>query len=385
MASRDGMYRLVYTFGRLTTSAEEAMGAGDVPQSAPRVALVSGHWGQNIGNAFFNMGGKWILEQTFGQGAVAFIQDQPGYRTFHAASKGNPAKDVEFLRYLDVDYLVLQGPVLTQHISRLWAPTLTALAARGTKVIMLGAAFFKFNDREFKGAREFLEDFPPALISTRDSRSHEILTSWNLGVPLYDGLDSAFFAPKTYVPLATTGVSYFAFNFDRYPEPSISLGAADGRVDASFDVEGTRWNLTSPTLTSALAHRSKVQAYVGHALDRRSLPAELDGHTIIRPEHRVNPHMTYKIYQHPNAVASDEPWTYFAVYANADLTLADRVHACVVTLAYGKPAMLFTPSPRSALFDRVGCGDIRRHPVTLDPASLEVERQNELAWLAAHV
>lgn len=95
--------------------------------------------------------------------------------------------------------------------------------------------------------------------------------------------------------------------------------------------------------------------------------------------------MTYKIYQHPNAVASDEPWTYFNVYANAELTLADRVHACVITLAYGKPAMLFTPSPRSALFERVGCGAIRERPVMLDAEYLEDERQKELAWLKAKV
>jgi len=44
-----------------------------------RVALVSGGWGQNIGNAFFNIGGKRILEEVFAKHRVEFIQDQPGY------------------------------------------------------------------------------------------------------------------------------------------------------------------------------------------------------------------------------------------------------------------------------------------------------------------
>lgn len=354
-------------------------------RSAPRVALVSGFWGQNIGNAFFNMGGKWILDQVFGEGEVDFIQDQPGYRTFHDASKGNPSNDVEYLQYLDIDYIVLQGPVLGEHMLKLWGPTLDALTKRGTKVILLGAAFFKFHDAEFAGAREFIRRFPPALISTRDSRSHEILESWGLGLPLYDGMDSAFFAPKSYTPFKTTGLDYYAFNFDRYPEPTITLGNADPEAETHFEADGTGWNLRLPKTVSKLAHRSKVQAYLGHALDRRTLPTELNGRTIIRPEHRFNPHMTYKIYQHPNAVASDEPWTYFTIYANSQLTLADRVHACVITLAYGNPAMLFTPSPRSALFERVGCGDIRKHPVSLDLAWLEDERQKELAWLKANV
>ena len=44
-----------------------------------RVALVSGGWGQNIGNAFFNIGGKRILEEVFPEHRVEFIQDQPGH------------------------------------------------------------------------------------------------------------------------------------------------------------------------------------------------------------------------------------------------------------------------------------------------------------------
>lgn len=353
--------------------------------TAPRIALVSGHWGQNIGNAFFNMGGKWILEQMFGEGEVAFIQDQPGYRTFHNASKGNPANDVGLLQYLDVDYIVLQGPVLTEHIAELWADTLRPLRARGTKLILLGAAFFKFREAELQGARRFLEEFQPALVSTRDPRSFEILKDWSLGFPLYNGLDSAFFAPKSYTPFKLDIEPYYAFNFDRYPEPSITVDGPDAAGADTFDADGVRWSLTTPSLVSTLAHRSKVQAYLGHALDRRSLPTQINGRMIIRPEHRVNPHVTPKVYQHPNSIASDEPWTYFNVYANADMTLADRVHACVATLAYGKPAMLFTPSPRSALFERLGCGDIRHVPVSLDPEYLEDERQQELAWLRAHI
>lgn len=356
-----------------------------VRPTKPSVALVSGFWGQNIGNAFFNIGGKWLLEQIFGQGKVDFIQDQPGYRTFHNAASGNPANDFGLIQYLDVEYVVLQGPLLTEHLVELWAPTFDALSKRGTKFLLISAAFFKFRDAEFSGVKKFFERYRPSLISTRDSRSYEILSSWDLGVPIYDGIDSAFYVPKVFSPFALTSDDYYAFNFDRYPEPTIRLGDDFGRSDICFEFDGVKWNLQTPKVASRLAHRSKVQAYVGHALDRRTLPAEINGKTIVRPEHRFNPHVTYKIYQHANAVASDEPWTYFTIYANSQLTLADRVHACVMTLAYGRPAMLFTPSARSTLFERVGCGQIRTRPMSVDLARLEEERQNELAWLRTHI
>ena len=181
----------------------------------PRVALVSGFWAQNIGNAFFNIGGKWILEQLFGQGNVDFIQDQPGYKTFHDQLKGNPKNDIEFLRLLDLDYIVLQGPLLTVGYQHLWEPTFKELTARGTKIMLIGAAFFKFRPAELEAAKAFLEKYKPALISTRDSESYKILKEWDLGMPLYDGLDSAFFAPKAYTPFRVAGEEYFAFNFDR--------------------------------------------------------------------------------------------------------------------------------------------------------------------------
>lgn len=163
---------------------------------APRVALVSGFWGQNIGNAFFNVGGKWILEDVFQDGDVAFIQDQPGYRTFHNQARGNPPNDFGLLRYLKVDYIVLQGPMLTQTFRSLWESTFRKLRARGTHIILLSAAFFRYTREEIDAVRAFLREFRPAIISTRDRESYELLSGCS--DHLYDGIDSAFFVPDAY-------------------------------------------------------------------------------------------------------------------------------------------------------------------------------------------
>lgn len=345
----------------------------------PKVALVSGFWGQNIGNAFFNIGGKWILEQVFGEGEVDFIQDQPGYWTFNNKMKGNPANNVVLLKYLDVDYIVLQGPCLSAYFEPLWNETLTELTRRGTKLILLGAAFFKYTPEEIRAAKVMIDRFKPVLISTRDSRSYEILKDW---VPhTHDGIDSAFFVPKAYTPFKLTK-PYITLNFDRFPEPNITLGGQPGEGEGvSFEELGARWRLEIPKTQDWFSHKGKAEAYFGHLIDRRKLPSELLGRMVIRPEHRMNPHLGWKIYSQPNALVADEPWTYFTVYAGTDLTLADRVHACVMTLAYGNPAMLFTPSPRSALFERVGMTEIKQRPLRLEPDYLEEQRQNELAFL----
>jgi hypothetical protein len=124
---------------------------------------------------------------------------------------------------------------------------------------------------------------------------------------------------------------------------------------------------------------------LGAMLDFRRLPSKIDDYLILRTHHRFNPHITWKIYSQPNAVASDEPFTYFTVYAGSEMTLSDRVHACVATLTYGKPAMLYHPTPRARLFERLDLSSIRQGPVSLNQDRLEEERQAELDFLRSAI
>lgn len=351
----------------------------------PRVAMVYGFWAQNIGNAFFNVGGRWILDQVFGEGNVSEIQDQPGYRTFHNQSKGNPSTAFQLIERLDVDYVVLQGPMFTTTFRALWAPAFKAFRERGVKVILLSAAFFRYTEEEIRSATEFLAEYPPAMISTRDAKSYELVK--DVCEHTYNGIDSAFFVPKAYTPVKLVGDPYVAVNFDQYPEPRIhvapdqaSLGS-NGKTDVSFEALGQWWGLQNPKLQTWFSKAGQWQCYLGAKIDFRSLPDRVGSYEIVRPEHRSNPHMTWKIYGRKNGIVSDEPFTYFSVYANAELTISDRVHACVATLAYGKPAMLCHPTPRGHLFARVGLEDVRVRPVLLDQEMVEGERQKEVEFL----
>jgi hypothetical protein len=345
-----------------------------------RVALVSGFWGQNIGNAFFNIGGKWILEQVLPGAHINFILDQPGYRTFNDQSRGNPRNDWGLLTKLDIDAIVLEGPMLTVDFRKLWGPSFETLALRGVKIILLGAAMFRFNEEEIRVCRDFLKNFPPYILSSRDTATYNAFK--DLAVHSHAGIDSAFFVPKAYTPFDLKTQPYVAMNFDRWHEPGITVDELPARSGSrDFEWKGRTWHLDFPERLMRWSDRNKWWSYLASFADRRNLGNRIDGLEIVRPEHRFNPHITPKIYKRPNAVASDEPWTYFTLYANATLTVSDRVHACIVTLAYGRPAILFSKSPRSQVFDRLGLDAIRTRVVTLDPVYLEQQRQNELTFL----
>lgn len=102
---------------------------------------------------------------------------------------------------------------------------------------------------------------------------------------------------------------------------------------------------------------------------------------IVRTDHRFHPHFRGKIYEQANSYVADLPYGYLNLYANASLTLSDRVHACAVTLAFGKSAMLFSKTNRSGLLERVGAAEICQKPVALDMDYLADEKQKQLRWL----
>ncbi|GAB5560438.1 MAG: hypothetical protein SynsKO_20850 [Synoicihabitans sp.] len=345
-----------------------------------KIAIVSGFWGQNIGNAFFNIGGKWILEQVLPGAQINYVLDQPGYRTFNDQSKGNPVNDWGMIARLDIDIIVLEGPMLTVNFPALWEDTFRTLTARGVKIVLLGAAMFRFNEEEKRVNLEFLTRYKPFILSSRDEPTYD--TFKECADHSHCGLDSAFFVPRAYTPFKLKTAPYVAMNFDRWPEPMVTLDADNVRPGTrDFTWEGRTWHLDFPSLLMKWADRNKWWSYFAAFADRRKLSGDLGGMEVVRPEHRFNPHITPKIYKRPNAVASDEPWTYFTVYANATLTVSDRVHACIITMAYGNPAVLFSPSPRSMVFDRLGLESVREKPTTLNPEFLLQEQEAELDFL----
>ena len=102
---------------------------------------------------------------------------------------------------------------------------------------------------------------------------------------------------------------------------------------------------------------------------------------IIRTDHRFHPHFRRKIYQQKNSFVADLPYGYLNLYANAEFTLSDRIHACAVTLAFGHSAMLFAKTDRHGLLDRVGAENICNRLVKLDMPRLEEEKKNQIDWL----
>lgn len=337
------------------------------------IGLVHGFWGQNVGNAFFNLGGAHLLEEAGHD--VKLTRDQPAYATFRNEAKGNYANSFDLIGHLDVELVVLQGPLFTRNFLNIWEPTLRLLKRRGIEWAALACAFRSYTREEERVAAEAFKIHRPLFLSTRDSASSERLR--NLEPSTRSGVCSAFFLNKAYQPAGISEVApYVAFTFDHFPEPTLVEGEGPIRF------AGKQFQPDFPKIGLAAARRTKAHAMASRLLDRRKMPTDIAGRTILRPDHRTSPHLPAKIYRAPNAVASDEPWTYLSVYAGAELTYSDRVHACVAALSYGNQAMLFNPTTkRSSLFDAVGAEQIAEKPVAVSQSRLDEEYGNAVEFL----
>ncbi|MFN8468098.1 MAG: polysaccharide pyruvyl transferase family protein, partial [Caldilineaceae bacterium] len=112
-----------------------------------------------------------------------------------------------------------------------------------------------------------------------------------------------------------------------------------------------------------------------------SAQKSVEEYMVIHTDHSLNPLVTPKTFGSANAFAGDLPYTYLNLYSQAELTITDRIHAALVTLAYGRPAYLVTSSGRASIIERIAGQDPTRGPILLDLPQLELEKKLQADFL----
>lgn len=347
-----------------------------------KVAYIGGYWAPNIGNAFFNLGADYVLKKVFGDDNVTMVFDQPAYITQWKTEKGNPPWAIDYFAHLNVDYVVLLGPVITKSFLAIWKPTLDKLKERNIGYMILSAGMMKYDDKVIKEVKEYFRENPPYAMTTRDRDTYDMFK--DTVERIYDGVCFAFFIPDCYKPISTDLKPVMAVNFDKIDEPFIYMDEENKKTDITFDYDGhkigmkfglmSRIGLKTDRFTDAIV-------YMKSPLPRGKRPDKIGKYNVIRTDHRFSPMFMRKVYRYNNSFCADIPHTYANIYAEAELTLSDRVHACAVTLAYGNAAYLFAKTGRSALLKRVGAEGIEDHPVKIDLQYLNDEKNKMIEWL----
>lgn len=350
-----------------------------------RVAYCTGFWCTNIGNGFFSMGVEYALKKILGAENVTVVSDLQTYTTSYGKRLYVDEHQLEYISALDVDYIVLAGPVLSKYFLRLWRDILLKLQGRGIGYILLSAGTMKLNQDEAKQIQAFFRDCPPYALSSRDETVYETFGAY--AKHAYNGICFSFFVSDCYAPAKMSALApYVVYNFDKIGEPEIWQGGDASKPYArQFEYGNQSYQIAYPKWLTAISAKTDrftdALIYAASILPARKRANQVGHYRIVRTDHRFHPHFRRKIYRQGNSFVADLPYGYLNLYANAEFTLSDRVHACAATLAFGHSAMLFAKTNRCGLLERVGAAEICERPVRLDMDRLNAEKERQLAWL----
>lgn len=350
-----------------------------------RIVYCDSFWAQNIGNGIFGLGVDYILKTVFGRENVTTVYDLQTYVNGYGKRFFTSKNAMDYISVIDADYIVLSGPVISRYFLPMWKNTLINLHKRGIGYMIVSAGVMKCDENTVKECREFFREYPPFVLSTRDEQTYNLFHEY--ATHSYNGICGAFFIPNAYSPAPTSAIKpTLVVNFDKIPEPEISLTPIP-KSDFNFKFNDDEFYIrfSGTGMLSRAGSKtdrfSDALIYATSILPSRPRPAMIGKYTVIRTDHRYIPHYRSKIYKYCNSVCSDLPHTYINIYANADLTLSDRVHACATTLAYGNTAMCIVKTNRISLLNRVGATDVCRRPVKIDMDMLDSEKKKLLDWL----
>lgn len=259
--------------------------------------------------------------------------------------KGEAKSHFDPISRLDVDLVVMNGPCLWNRLDSVCRATFESLYERGVKVGYLSAGMCSYSKQEADWVAEFMEEFPPAFVFTRDRRCYDLLKS-RADYPLFNGLCTSMWLPEAHSPLGLVSNDWVVLNFDEH-EPELHF-------DDDF---------------AARVVRPKT----------RRFPSRVHGLEVVRTNNCSIDIGYRKIYNRPATYHSDLPWGYCSILAGAKTVYSERVHTCAAALAYGRAAQFVRLSSRShehrsLIFERLGVPEIFERPVTLDHGFMDDEK-----------
>ncbi len=294
-------------------------------------------WSTNIGNAFIDLGSMAIMQKATINANIHLASTLPNWVFSIFRSRNNL---FNLQNYAQIDYIVISGAVLSEQWFKLQGDTLSKLNKKGVKLIINGGGMVEGADSEdeIEKTRKCIKEINPYIFVSRDKKTFESFE--DLCDLSYDGIDCGFFVNEAYTPLKMDMPEFVTLNFDKSPAeniPNIDKDKLLIRMHHSF------W------------HNFSIYNYI---------------------------RMLKNYYYIKNTLISDIPSDYLNLYANTSVTYSDRVHACVATISYGKPARLFSNSKRAILFNKIGAHEITEKVVFPNIEKINKEKGKQINFLS---
>ncbi|MGK0271154.1 MAG: hypothetical protein ACI88H_001808 [Cocleimonas sp.] len=321
-----------------------------------KTILVENSTWNNIGDGFYQSALYVYLKELFPDYNV-LMGDGPIKRAFRP-TKIFEANTFKLMDHEIADIHVFSGPMLPTFIEE-YGDKVREIVKSGRNYALVSCSLAG-KTHLVKEIGAFFKEYPPIAFSSRDPDTFHQFEKYLESS--YNGICGAFLVNK--LPLSTVEhPPFFISSFYSMPEPLFS--SSESSVKNVADVE--------------LKFR---KAFIPHKFDRhfeflRFHSPELNNLSIVRPVHAVTDRFSHINFGSPNSFLSFNPLAYLSLYKAAEFTISDRIHACAVSIALGKPARLFTNSPRAGIFDRLGI-DYKSNGGFIEPCPELIEKETKL-------
>ena len=311
-----------------------------------KVGYIGGSWSTNIGNAFYNLGAIWLLKRVYGEENVSFIPDPP------QVYWDSPSNDYGLISKLDVDLLIISGPILGGNLKTIYKNIFDNAAKKGQSVGFISAGSVLYTEEEANLVSEFLNQYKISFVFTRDSKTYDLYNK-KLNTVVFDGLCTSMFLDNAISPISLNS-KHIVFNFAYLHDPVIIKNNDIWTV--------AKRRLFKPVQTNLLNYpivRIKTSPYFPNVKFFKS---------------------TKLVFPRENMYYSDLPYGYLSIIKSAKYVFSDRVHTCAAGLIFGSKCMYIkgvkrSKDGRNSLFSRLGLKEIYTKPVSLDFDYIQIEKE----------
>ena len=306
-----------------------------------------GAWPNNIGNAFIDLGSMYTIKKALKGSNVVLSSSFP--KCF--LSKGALSEPVRILdgsiidrtsnvfdvrEAIKADYVVFSGALLNEKWLKICCFLEKLLKTNNDiKIIINGGGGSSYTEREIEIVRDYLNKINLYAFISRDEKAFKIYKG--IAEHSFNGIDCAFFVNDYFNPPNLDLPSYITLTFDKIREPKLNN-------EKRTIIRTHHWCWSESGFLKKVHYKGS--------------------------------------FNKKNTLISDLPQDYLTIYSNTEKTYSDRVHACVPTLAFGKPAKLYTDSLRALLFDKVNAGSIKNQLTYPDTKKIEKEKERQIRFLS---
>lgn len=291
------------------------------------IVYIGGCWSPNIGNSFIDYGAMYTCKKHH-----VYIYSEWNRAMFG----GNRDKFFRTFSDLKPQCIVFSGMVTCNQFTIDQKEDIQDIDKIGIPIVLNGVGGENYNNSEVATFRAFIKQHNFCGFISRDNRSYDAYG--DLFKKSYRGIDVGFFISDIdkFRLLKDLPKKYTVINED----------------DLGFNK---------------------------NVVDMEEYKQAVNDGSIVYCHHQTT-HIKPQYLSKPRTMISELPDEYICLYAQSKMTFATRVHACVATLSFGGKCFQPYNTPRSAIFEAVGCQNIVSRPVSVDPIILkEKKRQHQIA------